>query len=55
MSRTEWQAALAMPVSQDRDHIRGRADAPVTLILYGDYECPYWVPRIPSSKMFRPE
>jgi hypothetical protein len=32
MSRTEWQAALAMPVSQDRDHIRGRTDAPVTLV-----------------------
>jgi protein-disulfide isomerase len=41
MSRTEWQAALAMPVNQDQDHIRGRAGAPVTLVQYGDYECPY--------------
>jgi Na+/H+ antiporter NhaA len=32
---------LAVEVDLDCDHIRGRRDAPITVVEYGDFECPH--------------
>jgi protein-disulfide isomerase len=32
---------FSSPVVTDDDHVRGPADAPVTVLEYGDYECPF--------------
>ncbi|MFL5962741.1 MAG: Na+/H+ antiporter NhaA [Gaiellaceae bacterium] len=32
---------LYVDVNPERDHVRGPLDAPVTVVEYGDFECPY--------------
>jgi Na+:H+ antiporter, NhaA family len=34
-------ATLNPPVDLERDHVRGFVDAAVTLVEYGDFQCPY--------------
>jgi Na+/H+ antiporter NhaA len=41
LGRAEELVDLAFSVDPEHDHVRGPADAPVTLVEYGDFECPY--------------
>jgi protein-disulfide isomerase len=45
-------ATLTPPVSA-RDHAEGLADAPVTLVEYGDYQCPYCGAAYPVVKQLQ--
>jgi protein-disulfide isomerase len=41
---------LAVPITES-DHVLGRADAPVTLVEYGDFECPTCKLAFPAVKL----
>jgi len=45
-------ATLSRPVGEG-DHVHGSADAPVTLVEYGDYECPYCRAAVPIVEELR--
>jgi protein-disulfide isomerase len=44
--------SLRVPVTES-DHAQGRADAPVTLVEYGDYQCPYCGAAYPIVKQLQ--
>jgi protein-disulfide isomerase len=52
MSQTSPAAHLTVPVNE-RDHTLGPPEAPVTLVEYGDFECPFCGMAYPDLKRIR--
>jgi protein-disulfide isomerase len=47
------QLKLRPEVDPERDHVLGPADAPVTLVEYGDFECPFCARSYPAVRRIR--
>jgi formate-nitrite transporter family protein len=48
-------AKLTAPVNAEQDHVLGPANAPVTLVEYGDFECPFCGRSYPAVRRLRGE